>query len=222
MSRKRTFIVRVNIDDMSALLAGLDGPLEMAEWLSGYMVGVRGYPPRESWSEAKRIGFNFGAQHFEEVEDFRDEQKAKSDLAKLAKQAKKNPNGTHGLPTGTGLGNPAGDPIQQSNNPTIHVSSDPTIHPPLGAPPRQKRGEAKQFTWKENEAIGKKSLLKAAERELRMAQRTPERPSRIQDAERSIEKLRGEIFLLGFNPDLIEIPPSNPNTVLPTPQSTVD
>lgn len=125
MSRKRTFIVRVNIDDMAAMLAGLDGPLEKAEWLDGYMVGVHGHPARETWQEAKRIGFEFGALHFREVEEFRAEQKAKSDLAELAKLAKKHPEGTHGLPTGTGSGNPAGDPIQQSNNPTIQRTRKP-------------------------------------------------------------------------------------------------
>ena len=135
MSRKRTFIVRVNIDDMAAMLAGLDGALEKAEWLDGYMVGVHGHPAREAWQEAKRIGFEFGALHFREVEEFRAEQKAKSDLAELAKLAKKNPNGTHGLPTGTGSGNPAGDPIQQSNNPTIHEAKEPKAKRSIFVPP---------------------------------------------------------------------------------------
>ena len=119
LSRKRTFTVHVNIDDMAAMIAGLDGNDEKAEWLDGYLVGVHGHPPRDSWTEAKRLGHGFGAKHFEEVEEFRAEQKRKSDLAEIAKSAKKNPDVTHVVPTGTGSGNPAGDPIQQSNNPLI-------------------------------------------------------------------------------------------------------
>lgn len=127
MSRKRTFTVHVNIDDMTAMLAGLDGPSEKADWLDGYLVGVHGHPSRETWPEPKRMGFDFGAKHFAEVEEFRAEQKRKSDLAEAAKNAKKNPEGTHGLPTGTGSGNPEGDPIQQSNNPLIQETKEPSI-----------------------------------------------------------------------------------------------
>lgn len=130
MSRKRTFTVHVNIDDMTAMLAGLDGPSEKADWLDGYMVGVHGHPSRETWSQPKRMGYDFGAKHFAEVEEFRAEQKRKSDLAEAAKNAQKNPEGTHGLPTGTGSGNPAGDPIQQSNNPLIQETIKPTNEQP--------------------------------------------------------------------------------------------
>ena len=137
MSRKRTFTVHVNIDDMAAMIAGLDGNDEKAEWLDGYLVGVHGHPPRDSWTEAKRLGHGFGAKHFEEVEEFRAEQKRKSDLAEIAKSAKKNPDVTHVVPTGTGSGNPAGDPIQQSNNPLIQ---QPTIQNPSPLdPPKGKR-----------------------------------------------------------------------------------
>lgn len=125
MSRKRTFTVHVNIDDMTAMLAGLDGPSEKSDWLDGYMVGVHGHPSRETWSQPKRMGYDFGAKHFAEVEEFRAEQKRKSDLAEAAKNAQKNPEGTHGVPTGTGSGNPAGDPIQQSNNPLIQQPKEP-------------------------------------------------------------------------------------------------
>lgn len=130
MSRKRTFTVHVNIDDMTAMLAGLDGPSEKSDWLDGYMVGVHGHPSRETWSQPKRMGYDFGAKHFAEVEEFRAEQKRKSDLAEAAKNAQKYPEGTHGLPTGTGSGNPAGDPIQQSNNPLIQETIKPTNEQP--------------------------------------------------------------------------------------------
>lgn len=135
MSRKRTFTVHVNIDDMTAMLAGLDGPSEKADWLDGYMVGVHGHPSRETWSQPKRMGYDFGAKHFAEVEEFRAEQKRKSDLAEAAKNAQKNPEGTHGLPTGTGSGNPAGDPIQQSNNPLIQQPKEPTSQRSRFVPP---------------------------------------------------------------------------------------
>lgn len=133
VSRKRTFTVHVNIDDMTAMLAGLDGPSEKADWLDGYMVGVHGHPSRETWPQPKRMGYDFGAKHFAEVEEFRAEQKRKSDLAEAAKNAQKNPEGTHGLPTGTGSGNPAGDPIQQSTNPLIQQPKEPTNEKPKRA-----------------------------------------------------------------------------------------
>lgn len=137
MSRKRTFTVHVNIDDMAAMIAGLDGNNEKAEWLDGYLVGVHGHNQRDSWTEAKRLGHEFGAKHFAEVEEFRAEQKRKSDLAEAAKAAKKNPDVTHVVPTGTGSGNPAGDPIQQSTNPLIQ---QPTIRNPSPLePPKGKR-----------------------------------------------------------------------------------
>lgn len=137
MSRKRTFTVHVNIDDMTAMLAGLDGPSEKSDWLDGYMVGVHGHPSRETWSQPKRMGYDFGAKHFAEVEEFRAEQKRKSDLAEAAKNAQKYPEGTHGLPTGTGSGDPAGDPIQQSNNPLIQQSKEPTTKKPRFVPPTE-------------------------------------------------------------------------------------
>lgn len=122
---------------MAAMIAGLDGNNEKAEWLDGYLVGVHGHNPRDSWTEAKRLGHEFGAKHFAEVEEFRAEQKRKSELAEIAKSAKKNPDVTHWVPTGTGSGNPAGDPIQQSTNPLIQ---QPTIQNPSPLdPPKGKR-----------------------------------------------------------------------------------
>lgn len=124
MSRKRIFTVHVNIDDMTALIAGLDGQEEKADWIDGYMVGVHGHPSRETWSPAKRGGYDFGALHFAEAEEFRATQAAKSALGVAAKQAKSNPDGTHGLPAGV----PAEVPnptIQQSNNPTNEQTKKP-------------------------------------------------------------------------------------------------
>lgn len=125
MSRKRIFTVHVNIDDMTALIAGLDGQEEKADWIDGYMVGVHGHPSRETWPPAKRGGYDFGAMHFAEAEEFRAAQAAKSALGVAAKQAKSNPDGTHGLPAGV----PAEVPnptIQQSNNPTNKQTNKPT------------------------------------------------------------------------------------------------
>lgn len=120
MSRKRIFTVHVNIDDMTALIAGLDGQEEKADWIDGYMVGVHGHPSRETWPPAKRGGYDFGALHFAEAEEFRAAQAAKSALGVAAKQAKSNPDGTHGLPAGAP--NPT---IQQSNNPTNEQTKKP-------------------------------------------------------------------------------------------------
>lgn len=124
MSRKRIFTVHVNIDDMTALIAGLDGQEEKADWIDGYMVGVHGHPSRETWPPAKRGGYDFGARHFAEAEEFRAAQAAKSALGVAAKQAKINPDCTHGLPAGA----PAEAPnptIQQSNNPTNEQTKEP-------------------------------------------------------------------------------------------------
>ena len=87
MGKKRTFIVKVNIDDMSALISALDGNDEKADWIDGYMVGVHGHPPRETWSEAKKSGHGFGSSQFEAIEEFRAEQAAKSALAVEARKS---------------------------------------------------------------------------------------------------------------------------------------
>ena len=60
---------------MTAMLAGLDEGVRKADWFDGYMVGVHGHPAEKLWPSAKRIGYDFGAKHFAEVEEFRAEQK---------------------------------------------------------------------------------------------------------------------------------------------------
>lgn len=67
----RTWAVRINLDDLGAELLVLDDDTERGVWLTGFQVGAAGGPCRESWPEAKRLGWEFGARAFAEAEEFR-------------------------------------------------------------------------------------------------------------------------------------------------------
>jgi len=131
LSGKRTFTVRVNIDDMTAMLAGLDGQSEKADWLDGYMVGVHGHQSRESWSSAKMCGFEFGSLHAREVEAYREEQSTRGQRSAAVRAAKSG----SAQPRRTGFEPPFEPPFEpdvepasnQSNNPTIQQSIKPKI-----------------------------------------------------------------------------------------------
>lgn len=131
MSRKRTFTVRVNIDDMTAILAGLDGQSEKADWLDGYMVGVHGHQSRESWSSAKMCGFEFGSLHAREVEAYREEQSTRGQRSaevRAAKSGSAQPRRTGSEPPFEPPFEPDVEPASnQSNNPTIQQSIKPKI-----------------------------------------------------------------------------------------------
>ena len=60
----RIFSVRINIDDMSALLDALDSAEEYADWLRGFRAGSRGHPQRDGWSAAAKSGHDFGWEAF--------------------------------------------------------------------------------------------------------------------------------------------------------------
>ena len=109
MSRDRTFFVRLNIDDLAANIAALDGHEEKGAWLDGFMVGARGAMPRESWWEPKRIGHAFGFECFQKAEVFRLAQTEKSALAVLARAEKK--------------------AISTRNTPVDVPVDDPVMHP---------------------------------------------------------------------------------------------
>lgn len=126
MSRKRIFTVHVNIDDMTAIISGLDGQEEKADWIDGYMVGVHGHLSRETWSHAKRSGYSFGSAHFAEAEEFRAAQTAKSALAVEARRSK-----SRKVPTGYPLVHPMIHPIQQSNNLTIQATNKRANQKPI-------------------------------------------------------------------------------------------
>jgi hypothetical protein len=127
LSRKRIFTVHVNIDDMTAMIAGLDGVAEKAEWLDGYIVGVHGHPSRETWSCAKHCGYSFGSLHAAEADAYRLEQSQRGVTSAEKRFAK---NGT-AQPNRTNLEPPLEPPLEptsnQSNNPTIQQSIKPTI-----------------------------------------------------------------------------------------------
>lgn len=140
LSGKRTFTVRVNIDDMTAMLAGLDGQSEKADWLDGYMVGVHGHQSRESWSSAKMCGFEFGQMHAKEVESYREEQSTRGQRSaevRAAKSGSAQPRRTGAEPPFEPPFEPDAEPVSnQSNNPTIQQSIKPKIQRSKGfAPP---------------------------------------------------------------------------------------
>lgn len=124
MSRQRIFRVTVNVDDMTAILSGLDGTEEKADWLDGYLVGVHGHEVRESWPKAKRSGFDFGAIHFAEAETFRAEQTVKSAAAVAAKAAKKSVAVPNGVPAGV-PGDVPKPASQLATKPTNEKASQP-------------------------------------------------------------------------------------------------
>lgn len=68
----RTWTVRVNLDELSAQLLYLDDDCERGAWLQGFQVGAAGAPSRDSWSETKRRGWEFGISCFQEAEAFRE------------------------------------------------------------------------------------------------------------------------------------------------------
>ena len=146
MSGKRTFTVRVNIDDMTAMLAGLDGQSEKADWLDGYMVGVHGHQSRESWSSAKMSGFEFGHMHAKEVESYREAQSERGQRSaevRAARTGSSRPSRTDREPP---FEPPFKPSANQSNNPTIQQSKKPggaraTPPRPLGPDPAKAQGD---------------------------------------------------------------------------------
>lgn len=73
----RTFFVRLNLDDMSAEVVGLDSTEERGQWLEGFLVGSRGKDSRDVWHPAKLDGHRFGMVCFQEAENYRGKQSAK-------------------------------------------------------------------------------------------------------------------------------------------------
>ncbi|MBK9580318.1 MAG: hypothetical protein IPO40_24905 [Fibrobacteres bacterium] len=73
----RTFFVRLNLDDMSAEVVGLDSTDERGQWLEGFLVGSRGKDSRDVWHPAKLDGHRFGMVCFQEAENYRGKQSAK-------------------------------------------------------------------------------------------------------------------------------------------------
>lgn len=73
----RTFFVRLNLDDMSAEVVGLDSTEERGQWLEGFLVGSRGKDSRDVWHPAKLDGHRFGLTCFQEAEEYRGKQSVK-------------------------------------------------------------------------------------------------------------------------------------------------
>lgn len=68
---ERTFFVRLNLDDFTAEMTGLDSTEERGEWIEGFQVGCHGHPARPAWSEVKRRGHEFGVASLHEAEGAR-------------------------------------------------------------------------------------------------------------------------------------------------------
>lgn len=67
----RTFVVRINLDDLGAQLVALEDDAECGAWLKGFQAGANGAPSRDAWSDAKRLGWSFGVSARDEAEAFR-------------------------------------------------------------------------------------------------------------------------------------------------------
>lgn len=65
----RTFMVRINLDDMCAELDTLR-PDQHAEWLAGFRAGSRGKVPN-GWDGPRLMGADFGMAAFQDAERFR-------------------------------------------------------------------------------------------------------------------------------------------------------
>jgi hypothetical protein len=68
----RTFFILLNLDAFSAEMAGLDSTQERGEWVEGFQVGSHGHGLRESWSDVKLRGHQFGFGALREAEAHRD------------------------------------------------------------------------------------------------------------------------------------------------------
>lgn len=119
----RIFSVRINIDDMSALLDALDSAEEHADWLRGFRAGSRGHPPRDGWSIAAKSGHDFGMEAFNGAIELGAKQSANAN--KRWSHAKPMPPHSHGNAKGMPPHMPEGMPDAcLSNNPVIQVSNN--------------------------------------------------------------------------------------------------
>ena len=67
----RTFFILLNLDAFSAEMAGLDSTQERGEWVEGFQVGAHGHGLRESWSDIKLQGHQFGVDSLRQAEERR-------------------------------------------------------------------------------------------------------------------------------------------------------
>lgn len=84
----RSFFVRLNLDDMADSLDALDSTEERGMWLEGFRVGSRGKPGREGWTEAKRLGHEFGIHCWEKAQEFREKQAAKGKASAASRRGR--------------------------------------------------------------------------------------------------------------------------------------
>lgn len=120
---ERTFFVRLNLDDMSAEVVGLDSTEERGFWLEGFLVGSRGKDPRENWAPAKVCGHAFGAACFREAEEFRGKQSAKGRASGDARRNRTmvQPRINHGSTTDEPNPNQTSTEPQPSQQPTSSI-----------------------------------------------------------------------------------------------------
>lgn len=85
---ERTWTVRVNLDDLGAQMLALDDDAERGAWLTGFQVGAAGAPCRDTWSDAKRRGWEFGVSSYNEAMEFRSKKAAAGEASANARRAK--------------------------------------------------------------------------------------------------------------------------------------
>lgn len=95
---KRLFYVKLNLDDLSSHVAGLDTGEEYKQFVEGFLVGARGFEARDSWSEAKINGHALGNGCFKEAERFSQKQRQCVN-ARYSQKETRLPDGYHGTTT---------------------------------------------------------------------------------------------------------------------------
>lgn len=86
--KKRTFFVKLNVDDFADEMDALESTEERGLWLEGFRVGLRGHGPRDGWAKEKTSGHTFGAAVLAEANDFRAEKAAAGRSSAEARRAK--------------------------------------------------------------------------------------------------------------------------------------
>lgn len=107
MSHKRIFYVRLNLDDFSQAIAGIDSDAEYRQFVDGFLVGAYGHDRREAWPEAKIKGFSVGEDCYKEAQKFSQLQRERVEKRKYRPVNKKqsavnpwiNPGTIHGEST---------------------------------------------------------------------------------------------------------------------------
>lgn len=115
----RTFVVRINLDDLGAQLVALEDDAECGAWLKGFQAGANGAPSRDAWSDAKRLGWSFGVSARDEAEAFRSKKAGAGHASAEARRAR----------TGSAQPNTARTLLEHCSNTTPNTArTEPRTH----------------------------------------------------------------------------------------------